>query len=259
MADSLQTVGRSTKSPQGFASLARASSRHLFKKRDETPAICFEDCTDNTEDSQKTEQDYVEPQFQQFLNYCEEQSTSVASFTLTGTIWVTLTTPAPCEACIVTTALDYKSRPIVYTLGTQPATEVLKYFPSPVATSSSTPNASGPDIAAIIGPVVPSAVLLLLLGFLLFRWYKRRGMKKAEQGPMANEEEPKGDKPQLHSDCIARPTFELEGSTLTLPEGNNRSMKEESEMPANEPAAHEMSADKKISIRIRVESVTEES
>lgn len=87
-------------------------------------------------------------------------------------------------------------------------------------------------------------------------------MKKTEQGLVANEEEPKGDKPQLHSDCIARPKFELEGSALTLPEANNRSRKEESEMPANEPAAYEMSADKKIamnSVRIRVESVTEES
>jgi len=71
-------------------------------------------------------------------------------------------------------------------------------------------------------------------------------MKKAEQGLVANEEEPKGDKPQLHSDCIARPTFELEGSALTLPKANNRSRKEESEMPANKPAAHKISADDQI-------------
>ena len=89
--------------------------------------ICRQCIADNTEDAHKAEQDYVEPQFQPFIKYCDEQSTS---YTLTGTVWVTLTTPAPCEACIVTTALDYKSRPIVYTLGTQPATEVLKceYF-----------------------------------------------------------------------------------------------------------------------------------
>lgn len=94
-------------------------------------AICKQCIADNIEDSQKTEEDYVEPQFQQFLNYCEEQSTSLASITLTATRLVTITTPAPCEACVVTTALDYKSRPIVYTLGTQPATEVLKckYIP----------------------------------------------------------------------------------------------------------------------------------
>ena len=38
-------------------------------------------------------------------------------------------------------------------------------------------------------------------------------------------------------------------------------MKEKSEMPANEPAAHEMSTDKitRKSVRIRVESVTEET
>ncbi|KAI1070351.1 hypothetical protein LB507_010376 [Fusarium sp. FIESC RH6] len=154
---------------------------------------------------------------------------------------------APCEACIVTTALDYKSRPIVYTLGTQPATEVLK--------------SSGLDIAVIIGPVVPSVVLLLLLGFLFFRWSKRRGLRKAGQGIMDNGEDPKEDKPQLHSDCIARPTFELDGSGPVVREGNNMPMKEKSEMPANEPAAHEMSTDKitRKSVRIRVESVTEET
>ncbi|RBR24505.1 uncharacterized protein FIESC28_02701 [Fusarium coffeatum] len=123
-------------------------------------------------------------------------------------------------------------------------------------------EASGPDIAVIIGPVVPSVVLLLLLGFLFFRWYKRRGINRAEQGPVANEEEPKEDKPQLHSDCIVRPTFELEGSAPKVPEEINMSSNEESEMPANEPAAHEMSADRKIQrkpVRTRVGSVTEES
>lgn len=87
-------------------------------------------------------------------------------------------------------------------------------------------------------------------------------MEKAQIGPVADEEEPKEDKAQLHSDCIVRPTFELEGSAPTVPKENNVSLNEESEIPANEPAAHEMSVDKKISrkpVRARVESVTEES
>ena len=86
-------------------------------------------------------------------------------------------------------------------------------------------------------------------------------MKKAEIGPVANEEEPKEDKAQLHSDCIARPTFELEGSAPTVSKENSSSLNEESEMPANEPAAHEMSADKRIQrkpVEARVERITEE-
>ncbi|KAJ4128935.1 hypothetical protein NW768_007460 [Fusarium equiseti] len=310
---SLQTVGRSTKSPSGFALLSRASPHHLFNRRDVTPAICFDDCNgafriaqsvgkspslceqdssfqkfyaickecigNNTEDTSKTEQDYVLPQFEQFIRYCEEdyntsvilvtairtqsyeESTSIILVTSIRTQHAT-PTPGPCDGCIVTTALDYRSRPIVYTLGTQPATETLTYFPSPVATPSSSPEASDPDVAVIIGPVVPSVVLLLLLGFLFFRWYKRRGMKKAAMGPVADEEEPKEDKAQLHSECIVRPTFELEGSAPTVSKEHNVSLNEESEMPANEPAAHEMSADKRIPrkpVRTRVESVAEES
>ena len=82
------------------------------------------------------------PQFDQFLEYCdgqytsivlvtavltqrEEESTSVILFTSIRTRHAT-PTPDPCDGCIVTTALDYRSRPIVYTLGTQLATETLK-------------------------------------------------------------------------------------------------------------------------------------
>lgn len=105
---------------------------------------------------------------------------------------------------------------------------------------------SGPDIATIVGPVVPSVVLLLLVGFLGFRWFKRRRATKAATGPSPNEEEPDESKPQLHSDCITRPRFELEGSVPTVPDDTDH-MKDKAEMSANEPAAHEMSGDKKIS------------
>jgi hypothetical protein len=84
-----------------------------------------------------------------------------------------------------------------------------------------------------------------VLGFLAFRWYKRRQALKTQEGPIPNEEEPKQDKPQLHSDCIARPTFELEGSMPAVTDIDSATVRK-SEMAANEPAAHEMSADKKI-------------
>lgn len=68
---------------------------------------------------------------------------------------------------------------------------------------------------------------------------------KTQEGPIPNEEEPKQDKPQLHSDCIARPTFELEGSMPVVKDAHDVVVRK-SEMAANEPAAHEMSADKRI-------------
>ena len=103
--------------------------------------ICKECIGNNTEYTSETEQDYVLPQFEQFVRYCEEDyNTSIILVTATRTqsdgepisiILVTstpdaTTTPGPCDGCIVTTALDYRSRPIVYTLGTQLATETLK-------------------------------------------------------------------------------------------------------------------------------------
>ncbi|EKJ79589.1 hypothetical protein FPSE_00274 [Fusarium pseudograminearum CS3096] len=108
---------------------------------------------------------------------------------------------------------------------------------------------SGPDIATIVGPVVPSVVLLLLVGFLGLRWFKRRRVNKAATGPTLDEEEPGEYKPQLHSDCIIRPTFELEGSVPTVTDDTVHT-KHEAEMAANEPAAHEMSGDKKISRKL---------
>ncbi|CEI66140.1 unnamed protein product [Fusarium venenatum] len=103
---------------------------------------------------------------------------------------------------------------------------------------SESDSESGPDIAKIVGPVVPSVVLLILLSFL--------GLpRRAAIGPAANEEEPKENKPQLHSGCITRPRFELEGSTLMVPNGTSHK-KDKAEMSANEPEAHEMSTDKKI-------------
>lgn len=66
---------------------------------------------------------------------------------------------------------------------------------------------------------------------------------KTQKGPVPNEEEPKQDKPQLHSDCITRPTFELEGSMPAVTDFGSAAVKK-SEMAANEPAAHEMAADK---------------
>lgn len=104
----------------------------------------------------------------------------------------------------------------------------------------------GPDIATIVGPVVPSVVLLIVLIFLGFRWYKKRERIKDQEAQIEPDEEPKVEKAQLHSDCISRPTYELEGSTPFIPDPISP---DGAEMAANEVAAHEMPTDKKLGER----------
>ncbi|EEU42030.1 uncharacterized protein NECHADRAFT_85860 [Fusarium vanettenii 77-13-4] len=104
-------------------------------------------------------------------------------------------------------------------------------------------NSSDPNVATIVGPVVPSVVLLIILAFLGLRWYKKREKIKDQEAQIQPDEEAKVDKAQLHSDCVPRPTYELEGSMPividpTSPDG--------AEMAANEVAAHEMPTDKKL-------------
>ncbi|PCD39264.1 hypothetical protein FGRA07_00535 [Fusarium graminearum] len=149
--------------------------------------------------------------------------------------------------------LDFCGRTVLYTQGPQSISETLEFKTQstpetlpPRRGPISYDSKSGPNIATIVGPVVPSVVLLLLVGFLGFRWFKRRRASKAATGPAPNEEEPKESKPQLHSDCVTRSTFELEGSVPIVPDDTVHT-KDKAEMSANEPAAHEMSGDKKIS------------
>lgn len=112
---------------------------------------------------------------------------------------------------------------------------------------------SGPDLATIVGPVVPSVILLMVLVFIGFRWHKKRERIKDQEAQMGvNEEEAKVEKAQLHSNCIPRPTYELEGSTPMIPDPGSE---DGAEMAANEVAAHEMPTDKKPGDR----GATEES
>lgn len=204
--------------------------------------LCLECLNDNTNDNSRTVQDYVSPQFGPFLEYCDDLGE------------LPTVTPTACEACSVVSTMDFRGRPVVYTLGPQSITETLEVsgiITSATPSPSFTPKLgepepeSGPDIAKIVGPVVPSVVLVMLLGFLGLRWFKQRQARKASIGPAVNEEEAKEDKPQLHSDCITSLRFELEGSTPMVPHDNGHE-KINAEMAANEPAAHEMSTDKKI-------------
>lgn len=99
--------------------------------------------------------------------------------------------------------------------------------PAPDDASSSTEGSK----TWIAGPVIGGVVfLLLLLGLVYyFRRRKRRGNKNGDKmEPMQFE------KPQLHSECIPRTDFELEGpSILPAP----------TELPANQELHQELPGD----------------
>lgn len=95
-----------------------------------------------------------------------------------------------------------------------------------------------PHIAIIAGSVIPSVLLISVLGFLSFRWLRRRRAAKEQGGPASDERGWNDDKPQLHSECVERPTFELEDSVPVVVV--IAAAKERLEMAVNEPAAYEM-------------------
>ncbi|CAF3614519.1 unnamed protein product [Fusarium graminearum] len=253
-----EAVSRLGKRLLGTELFTLANTNRLFMRQSTTPAICYGDCNaaykiaqsvgksvelclsnssfqlayesckncteGNTKsDGNSTQEDQL-PQFSPYLDFCG--NFSEGSLTVAPT-----STPTDCAELYSTLKAPNLSQ---RRWNTQSTPETL-------------PPRRGPiSYATIVGPVVPSVVLLLLVGFLGFRWFKRRRASKAATGPAPNEEDPKESKPQLHSDCITRPTFELEGSVPIVPDDTVHT-KDKAEMSANEPAAHEMSGDKKIS------------
>ncbi|WAO94983.1 Hypothetical protein NCS54_01259000 [Fusarium falciforme] len=218
---------------------------------------CVKCISENSEDGEI--QSYVEPKFGQFINYCEGEDTSNPQNPQSSAT-------TDCDACITTALEDYRGSTIMIVLGTKavPTSSLLdksvfRYVTvkqtvtyhetgqtsSTVAseTDHNEPDSPpGPDIATIVGPVVPSVILLIVLTFLGFRWYKKRERIKDQEAQIEPDEEPKVEKAQLHSDCISRPTYELEGSTPFIPDPISP---DGAEMAANEVAAHEMPTDKK--------------
>ncbi|KAM0200019.1 hypothetical protein ACHAQI_011881 [Fusarium lateritium] len=270
-------------------SLEHSALTHHFSRREVTPAICYDDCNgalkiaqsmgrendlcvkdsslnrtyslclncivDNSDMSRDSAQEFLEPQFGQFIDYCNNYGASASSTNIeTSIVLVTAvrSTRPSCKVCSTMTITGYDGQLVRATIDLEAITTSFGdiSLSAPTSTPTDTPeppsSSQGPNLATIIGPVVPSLFLLCVLGFLAFRWYKRRQASKTQEGPVPNEEEPKQDKPQLHSDCIARPTFELEGSMPPATDVGSGIVKK-SEMAANEPAAHEMSTDKGIS------------
>ncbi|KAJ3457521.1 hypothetical protein MRS44_014662 [Fusarium solani] len=205
-------------------------------------------------------QSYVEPKFGQFINYCEGEGSKSAQEEDPQSSATT-----DCDGCITTAMEDYRGSTIMIVLGTKtvPTSSLLDikqtvtYHETGQASSTATSETDhnepdsppGPDLATIVGPVVPSVVLLIVLTFLGFRWYKKRERINDQEAQIQPDEEPKVEKAQLHSNCISRPTYELEGSTPFIPDPISP---DGAEMAANEVVAHEMPTDKKLGER-RVE------
>ncbi|RSL77824.1 hypothetical protein CEP51_008735 [Fusarium floridanum] len=310
---------------RGVSPVWRNALSSLFR-RDVAPAVCYNDCNgaykialsvgksdklcdsngsfmkvynacisciEENSDSTKTSlHDYVEPQFGQFISYCEGEDDTEPTTTFADPEVVVVTTEedveptttiggfeplttensqipsatTDCDGCITTALEDYRGSTIMIVLGTKtvPTSSLLDIKqtvtyrgtgrPSSSATSEADRNEpdspSSPNLATIIGPVVPSVVLLIVFAFLGFRWYKKRERVKDQEAQIEVDEEPKVEKAQLHSDCVSRPTYELEGSMPFVPDPISS---DGAEMAANEVAAHEMSTDKKLGER-RVEN-----
>ncbi|RSL43715.1 hypothetical protein CEP53_011579 [Fusarium sp. AF-6] len=310
---------------RGVSPVWRNALSGLFS-RDVAPAACYDDCNgaykialsvgksdklcdsngsfmkvynactsciaENSDGTKTSLHDYVEPQFGQFISYCEgkediktttgpgpevevttteedvEPTTTIGGFEPLTT--ESLSTTTDCDGCITTALEDYRGSTIMIVLGTKtvPTSSLLdrssfRYVTvkqtvtyretgRPSSTTTSEVDRNEPDspsstnLATIIGPVVPSVVLLIVFSFLGFRWYKRRERVKDQEAQIEVDEEPKVEKAQLHSDCVSRPTYELEGSTPFVPD---QVSPDGAEMAANEVAAHEMSTDKKLGER----------
>ncbi|KAF5009620.1 hypothetical protein FDECE_4170 [Fusarium decemcellulare] len=218
--------------------------------------ICLDCVKDNSDSSKDSVEEDVQDEFKQFLDKCKNKgsATSVAADKK-------IVPSSACDKCVTTVLTDYTGGHITVVLGTKTGAQTasLSNFFTVTRTVSTTETVrpgggskddDGPSTAVIVGPVVPSVILLAAIAFFGFRWWKRRRTPKAVETPMSSplpppsanaaEPEPKVEyKAQLPSDCVPRPTFELEGSVPTAPSSNGDTAIE-AEMPANEVPAHEM-------------------
>ncbi|KAH7131450.1 hypothetical protein B0J13DRAFT_562635 [Dactylonectria estremocensis] len=291
------TITRQVIRRQDSSSLADAAAfanESLLFRRDVTPAICYDDCNnaykiavsigknsalcardsaftkayaacssciqENESDSEGSVRDYVEPEFAQFIEFCDDLatqqpgvSTTVKTVTnsagpRTSVVVVTTIKSAeasttPCTICVPLTYTDGTG--VVATVMVKPDLQNLSRSQSSSPTSSADkPKSSGSNFnnatrATIIGPVVAVVVVILILLGALFFWRRHRSKKNVNTPEDPHQEEPKYEKAQLHSDCISRgPTYELQGSVP--PPSSSTPSPSVAEMTANEVAAQEL-------------------
>ncbi|CAM1506503.1 Fc.00g061440.m01.CDS01 [Cosmosporella sp. VM-42] len=236
----------------------------------EAYAVCAACIDDNTNATKTIIKDYVDPDFQPFIDFCSGYTlesttsanivTSVVTVTPTGsgrqTSVVLVTRTASTSATAASTTASDDEEFVTITLAsytvTVAATAVIKLLPTSgveAETLSSPPNStSSAEVessstaspsprkskAWIVGPIVGGIVVLLLVLGIGVYWHRRRQRQKGTH-PGGGDAEQLG-KAQLHGDCLPRIDHELEGSTP-------KARREISELPANEPVGKELSGE----------------
>ncbi|RSL57199.1 hypothetical protein CEP54_008418 [Fusarium duplospermum] len=266
MADGILTLVRRQSTPaQCFDCESAYQYARLFGRTEE---LCqdnafydlYQTCADCIEDETDSEnvREYVEPKLGRFVDYC-------ASFT-SLTNWATMATAsatlATASTTLATTAEDEQSSATeaatsddsddsatrnvpTSTSNNVPSTtaESDELDPPTSSSASEAKDSSGKSKAWIAGPVVASVVVVLVLVGVGFWWYRRRKRSpKASPSTQDNQETTQFDKPQLHSECIPRPSHGQTGSALPTDQGHVQSSSY-AEMAANEAVAYELSAE----------------
>ncbi|RTE78070.1 hypothetical protein BHE90_007450 [Fusarium euwallaceae] len=218
--------------------------------------ICIDCIKENSDSTKDTVNADVQNEFKQFLDKCKD---SGSASTIAPNKNVIPTTS--CAGCATTVLTDYTRGVITVVLGTKTgaATASLSNFftvtrtlkvtqtahPGSGSGSDSNDDSSNANIPIIVGSVIPSFVFLACAAFFGVWWWKRRQKQPKEQ-KLAHVEGGSSEKPeveykaQLPSDCVPRPTYELEGSAPIAPGSFSSDTAFEAEMPANEVPAQEM-------------------
>ncbi|KAI8655030.1 hypothetical protein NCS57_01250600 [Fusarium keratoplasticum] len=212
----------------------------------QTCANCIEDET-NSDNARK----YIEPKLGRFVDYCAS-FTSLTNWATMGTASATLATAAEDEQSSATEAAstnhadDSTSRnaPAVTSNNAPSVTGELDGLDLPTSSNASeAKDSSGRNQAWIAGPIVGSVVAVLILAGVGLWWYRRRKRTpKPPSSPQDIQESVHFDKPQLHSECIPRPSPGQVVTTLPVDQGQAHSYSY-GEMPANEAPAYELSAE----------------
>ncbi|UPL02524.1 hypothetical protein LCI18_013458 [Fusarium solani-melongenae] len=149
--------------------------------------ICIDCVKENSDSTKDTVNADIRKEFKQFLDKCKNaESTS----TIAPNKIVIQTTS--CAGCATTVLTDYTGGVITVVLGTK--------------TGAATASLS----------IIPSFVFLACAAFFGVWWWKRR-QKQPKESKLAHVEGGSSEKPeidykaQLPSDCVPRPTYELEG------------------------------------------------
>ncbi|KAI8656755.1 hypothetical protein NCS56_01280400 [Fusarium sp. Ph1] len=212
----------------------------------QTCANCIEDETDSD-----NAREYVESKLGRFVDYCAS-FTSLTNWATMATASATLATAAEDEQASATEAASannaddsiFRNVPAATSNNAPSVTGESDRLDPPTSSSASEEKgSSGRNQTWIAGPIVGSVVAVLILAGVGFWWYRRRKRTpKPPSSPQDNQESVQFDKPQLHSECIPRPSPGQVVTALPADQGHAHSYSY-GEMPANEAPIYELSAE----------------